>query len=215
MKQFKNQGWRHWDKLEQAHPGQLSGGNHVFTPSVNTVPPPLHDTDNTEDDAAPSGEAGCGGTVPLTTASVELASTTSTTLIAPSDISSSGISAVDSTTSTLLSSVPSSSSRSKAKRHAVTADVDTTMLPPPAKKEMSLSSRLSSAAESTSSSSGIKGGQSSSMCIMINKMDNMVTHMMDMFKDNMSSDRGKAINTIQREVKSETNTDGWTVEEVG
>lgn len=50
---------------------------------------------------------------------------------------------------------------------------------------------------------------------MLNKMDNTVTHMMDMFKDNMSSDRGKAIDTIQREVKSETNPDGWTVEEVG
>lgn len=39
--------------------------------------------------------------------------------------------------------------------------------------------------------------------------------MMDMFKDNMSSDRGKAIDAIQREVKSDNNRDGWTEVEVG
>lgn len=46
------------------------------------------------------------------------------------------------------------------------------------------------------------------------KMDNTMDHMSDMFKDNLASDRRKAIAAIQAELRAEENPDGWEFQEV-
>lgn len=219
MKPFKNKGWSFWDRLEMANPGQSAGGSHVFAPHMNTDPPPLDETEGDDEDADADGVA------PSTTGPSNMdldvaASMESSAPFTPTDTSSPGTSAIASGTSTLLSSAASlssqhsSSSRARGKKRVSNADTDAeAMPPPPPKRQASSSSRLSSSPESTSSSSGVKG-RSTSVNIMMTKMDNTMAHMVDMFKDNLTSDRGKAITQIMSEVKSEERRDGWEIEEV-
>ncbi|KZP05030.1 hypothetical protein FIBSPDRAFT_967634 [Athelia psychrophila] len=84
-------------------------------------------------------------------------------------------------------------------------------MPPPAKKATSSSSRVSSRADSASTS-GAKAS-TPSVQVMVNKMDNTMNHMMDVFSTNMASDRGKAVCTIQTK-SAENVPGGWDVGDI-
>lgn len=227
MAPFKNEGWAHWDKMEQANPGQVAGGSHVFTPLVHASPAPLFDVGDDQDDL--SGAApiitGAGPTdahaVTAEWLNELIASSVPTNMnhdrassAAPSTPSlptSSITSGHDASSATLLSSSAPSSSQGKGKGRKRASEGSE--MPPPKKPMSTSSSRLSSHADTTSSS-GIKAG-APSVRIMMNNTVNTVTHLMDMLKDNMSSDRGRAIESIQVESAASGIAGGWDDEDVG
>lgn len=225
MKNFRNEGWKFWDKMEDVNPDQTAGGGHVFSPLVATTPQSLLNVDDDNDDLASTTPAhvggaassadGSSGAAPASGAAAAAAATpndgssAATSGFTPTDtdqdMSSAATTSPAGGSSTLISSM--SAPKGKKRRNE-----SGNMAPPSKRSAASSSSRVSSRADSASTS-GTKA-RTPSMNIMVKQMDNTVNHIMDLFKGTMVNERRQALSMLQAESQANNVEDGWSAEDV-